>query len=114
MVEASSETDEQLLEKYLSGEEVTNDELKAALRRATISDQVQPVICGSAYKNTGVQPLLDAEVDFLPSLLDAHQQVRGEQRGVGGRHRRGGGPQERHHRRHDLRSQAPRGAGVDE
>jgi len=70
MVEAISETDDQLLEKYLSGEEVTNDELKAALRRATISNLVQPVICGSAFKNKGVQPLLDAVVDYLPSPLD--------------------------------------------
>jgi elongation factor G len=70
MVEAISETDDQLLEKYLSGEAVTNDELRAALRRATISNQVQPVICGSAFKNKGVQPLLDAVVDYLPSPLD--------------------------------------------
>jgi len=70
MVEAISETDDQLLEKYLSGEEVTNDELKAALRRATIANQVQPVVCGSAFKNKGVQPLLDAVVDYLPSPLD--------------------------------------------
>ncbi len=70
MVEAISETDDQLLEKYLSGEAVTNDELRAALRRATISNQVQPIICGSAFKNKGVQPLLDAVVDYLPSPLD--------------------------------------------
>jgi elongation factor G len=70
MVEAISETDDQLLEKYLSGEAVSNDELKAALRRATISNQVQPVICGSAFKNKGVQPLLDAVIDYLPSPLD--------------------------------------------
>jgi elongation factor G len=70
MVEAISETDDQLLEKYLSGEEVTNDELRAALRRATVSGQVQPVICGSAFKNKGVQPLLDAVVAYLPSPLD--------------------------------------------
>jgi elongation factor G len=70
MVESISETDDQLLEKYLSGEEVTNAELKAALRRATIANQVQPVICGSAFKNKGVQPLLDAVVDYLPSPLD--------------------------------------------
>jgi elongation factor G len=70
MVEAISETDDQLLEKYLSGEEVTNAELKAALRRATVANQVQPVICGSAFKNKGVQPLLDAVVDYLPSPLD--------------------------------------------
>jgi elongation factor G len=70
MVESISETDDQLLEKYLSGEEVTNDELRAALRRATVAGQVQPVICGSAFKNKGVQPLLDAVVAYLPSPLD--------------------------------------------
>ncbi len=70
MVEGISETDDQLLEKYLTGEEVTNDELKAALRRATIANKVQPVICGTAFKNKGVQPLLDAVVDYLPSPLD--------------------------------------------
>jgi elongation factor G len=70
MVEAISETDDQLLEKYLSGEEVTNAELKAALRRATVENRVQPVLCGSAFKNKGVQPLLDAVVDYLPSPLD--------------------------------------------
>jgi elongation factor G len=70
MVEAISETDDQLLEKYLSGEEVTNDELRAALRRATITNRLQPVLCGSAFKNKGVQPLLDAVVAFLPSPLD--------------------------------------------
>jgi elongation factor G len=70
MVEAIAETDDQLLEKYLSGDEVTDDELKAALRRATVTNQLQPVICGSAFKNKGVQPLLDAVVDYLPSPLD--------------------------------------------
>ncbi len=70
MVEAIAETDEELLEKYLSGEEVTNEELKAALRRATVAGQLQPVLCGSAFKNKGVQPLLDAVVDYLPSPLD--------------------------------------------
>ncbi len=70
MVEAIAETDEPLLEKYLSGDEITNDELKAALRRATISNSLQPVLCGSAFKNKGVQPLLDAVIDFLPSPLD--------------------------------------------
>ena len=70
MVEAISETDDKLLEKYLSGEAVSVSELRAALRRATISNQVQPVICGSAFKNKGVQPLLDAVVAFLPSPLD--------------------------------------------
>jgi elongation factor G len=70
MVEAIAETDDELLERYLSGDEVTNDELKGALRRATIANRLQPVICGSAFKNKGVQPLLDAVVDYLPSPVD--------------------------------------------
>ena len=70
MVEAIAETDDQLLEKYLSGEEITAEELKAALRRATVSNRLQPVLCGSAFKNKGVQPLLDAVIDYLPSPLD--------------------------------------------
>src|SRR5436305_1978310 len=70
MVEAIAETDDELLERYLSGEEVTNDELKGALRRATIGNRLQPVVCGSAFKNKGVQPLLDAVVDYLPSPVD--------------------------------------------
>ena len=70
MVEAVAETDDVLLEKYLSGEEVTEDEIVAALRRATIANRLQPVVCGSAFKNKGVQPLLDAVVDYLPSPLD--------------------------------------------
>ncbi len=70
MVEAVSETDDLLLEKYLSGEEVTNAELKAALRRATLASSLQPVLCGSAFRNKGVQPLIDAVVDYLPSPVD--------------------------------------------
>jgi len=70
MVELIAETDDELLEKYLSGEEVTNEELKAALRRATVTNKLQPVLCGSAFKNKGVQPLLDSVVDYLPSPLD--------------------------------------------
>jgi elongation factor G len=70
LVEAVAETDDELLEKYLSGGEVTEDEIVAALRRATIANRLQPVVCGSAFKNKGVQPLLDAVVDYLPSPLD--------------------------------------------
>ncbi len=70
LVEAVAETDDELLEKYLSGEEVTTDEIRAALRRATIANRLQPVLCGSAFKNKGVQPLLDAVIDYLPSPLD--------------------------------------------
>jgi len=70
MVESVAETDDQLLERYLSGDEITNEELKGALRRATCSNRLQPVLCGSAFRNKGVQPLLDAVVDYLPSPLD--------------------------------------------
>ncbi len=70
MVEAISETDEGLLEKYLSGEAVTNDELRVALRKATVTNLLHPVVCGSAFKNKGVQLLLDAIVTYLPCPLD--------------------------------------------
>ncbi|HRS37528.1 MAG TPA: elongation factor G, partial [Thermoanaerobaculia bacterium] len=70
MVEVIAETDDELLEKYLSGDEISEAELKGALRRATIANRLQPVFCGSAFKNKGVQPLLDAVVDYLPSPED--------------------------------------------
>ena len=70
MVEAIAETDDELLERYLSGDEVTNDELRSGLRRATLAGKAQPVLCGSAFKNKGVQPLLDAIVAYLPSPVD--------------------------------------------
>jgi elongation factor G len=70
LLEAVAETDEALLEKYLEGAEITESELRAAVRRATLALKIVPVLCGSAFKNKGVQPLLDAVVDFLPSPLD--------------------------------------------
>ena len=70
LIEAIAETDEALLEKYLGGEEFTVEEVKAAIREATINNVIQPVLCGTAFKNKGVQPLLDAVVDYLPSPLD--------------------------------------------
>ncbi|MEM9951550.1 MAG: elongation factor G [Chloroflexota bacterium] len=70
MIEKIVENDDYLTEKYLMEEEITNDELIAALRAATIAGAVQPVLCGSALKNKGVQPLLDAVVAYLPSPLD--------------------------------------------
>lgn len=70
MVEQIAETDEELTEKFISEEEISNEELIAALRRATIRNQVQPVLLGSALRNRGVQLLLDAIVDYLPSPLD--------------------------------------------
>ncbi len=70
MVETVAETDDALLEKYLAGEAISEDELTAAIRRGTIAQRLQPVLCGSAFKNKGVQPLLDAVVAFLPSPGD--------------------------------------------
>lgn len=70
LVESIAELDDDLTEKYLEGEEITVEELKAALRRAVIAGKATPVYCGSALKNKGIQPLLDAVVDFLPSPVD--------------------------------------------
>ena len=70
LVEAVAETDEDLMMKYLEGEEITNEELKAAIRKATINVEFFPVLCGSAFKNKGVQLMLDAVLDYLPSPLD--------------------------------------------
>jgi len=70
LIEAAAEADDQLLEKYLAGEALTKEEIKAGLRRATISAKIIPVVCGSAFKNKGVQPLLNAIIDYLPSPLD--------------------------------------------
>ena len=70
LIEAASEVDEGLFEKFVNGKEISEDELKAGVRRATIEMKMTPVLCGSAFKNKGVQTLLDAVVDFLPSPLD--------------------------------------------
>ncbi|COJ35333.1 elongation factor G [Streptococcus pneumoniae] len=70
LIEAVAETDEELTMKYLEGEEITNEELKAGIRKATINVEFFPVLCGSAFKNKGVQLMLDAVIDYLPSPLD--------------------------------------------
>ncbi len=70
LVEKVAESDDHLMEKYLEGEELTIEELKAGVRQLTITSQVYPVFCGSAFKNKGVQPVLDAVIDYLPSPLD--------------------------------------------
>jgi elongation factor G len=70
LVEAVAETDDQLFEKYVHGEPVTEEELRGGIRRAAIAQKIFPVICGSAFKNKGVQNLLDAVVDYLPSPAD--------------------------------------------
>ncbi len=70
MIEAVSEFDDQLFEKFVEGKELSIDEIKAGIRKATIAMKIFPVICGSAFKNKGVQTMLDAVVDYLPSPLD--------------------------------------------
>ena len=70
MVEAVANADDLIAEKYLGGEEITDDEIRAALRRETIALKLVPVVAGTAFKNKGVQPLLDAVIDYLPSPLD--------------------------------------------
>jgi elongation factor G len=70
LVEAVAELDEELMEKYLGGEEITKEELKSAIRKGTVNVEFYPVICGSAFKNKGVQLMLDAVIDYLPSPLD--------------------------------------------
>ncbi|MGY5318036.1 elongation factor G [Neomicrococcus lactis] len=70
LVEQVAESSDELMEKFLEGEEPTNDELKAGIRKMVINSEAYPVFCGSAFKNRGVQPMLDAVIDYLPSPLD--------------------------------------------
>ena len=70
LLEAVAESDEELMEKYFGGEELTKEEIKAAIRKMTVNSEIYPVFCGSAYRNKGIEPILDAVVDYLPSPLD--------------------------------------------
>ena len=70
MIEAVAEVDEELMMKYLEGEEITEEEIRAALRKGVINNEIVPVVCGSSYKNKGVQPMIDAVVEYLPSPVD--------------------------------------------
>ena len=70
MLEAVAETDDELMEKYLGGEELTEAEIKAAIRQATIACKMCPVTCGTSYRNKGVQPMLDAVIDYMPAPTD--------------------------------------------
>ncbi|GIF41184.1 translation elongation factor 2 (EF-2/EF-G) [Actinoplanes xinjiangensis] len=70
LIETLADVDDAVMEKYLEGEEVSVEEIRAAIRRSTIASKANPVLCGSAFKNKGVQPMLDAVVDYLPSPLD--------------------------------------------
>ncbi len=70
LLETVAETDDALLEKYFSGEELTVEEIKGAIRKLTTNSEIYPVLCGSAFKNRGVQPMLDAVIDYLPSPID--------------------------------------------
>jgi len=75
LISAITDYDDAMTEKYLEGKEITEEEIKRALRKATIDIKVIPVLCGSSFKNKGVQPLLDAVIDFLPSPLDIKKVV---------------------------------------
>ena len=70
LLEAVAEEDDELMEKYLGGEEISEDEIRKAIRKATIACKMTPVTCGSSYRNRGVQPMLDAIVDFMPAPID--------------------------------------------
>jgi len=70
LVEAVAETDDELMELYLGGHELSTEQIKAGIRKLTVHSQAYPVLCGSAFKNKGVQPMLDAVIDYLPSPLD--------------------------------------------
>ena len=70
LLETVAETDEVLMEKYFGGEELTEAEIKGAIRKLTVNSEIYPILCGSAFKNKGVQPMLDAVIDYLPSPLD--------------------------------------------
>ena len=102
LVEAVAENDEELMEKYLEGEEITREELKAAIRKETIANTLVPVVCGSSYKNRGVQKLLDAIVDYMPAPTDV-EDIKGvnpeteEQETRPYEHRHGGKRVKRHH-----------------
>ncbi|GAA1471868.1 Elongation factor G [Corynebacterium felinum] len=75
LLEAVAESDEELMEKYFGGEELTVEEIKAAIRKMTVNSEIYPVLCGTAYRNKGVQPLLDAVIDYLPNPLDIGEVV---------------------------------------
>ncbi|WP_066529445.1 elongation factor G [Corynebacterium bouchesdurhonense] len=70
LLETVAESDEELMEKYFGGEELTIEEIKGAIRKLTVNSEIYPVFCGSAYRNKGIEPILDAVVDYLPSPLD--------------------------------------------
>ena len=76
LLETVAESDEELMEKYFGGEELTVEEIKAAIRKLTVNSEIYPVFCGTAYRNKGIEPVLDAVVDYLPSPLDIGE-VRG-------------------------------------
>jgi elongation factor G len=83
LLETIAEADDEMMELYLEGQEPETDALNAAIRRATIADKLTPVLCGTAFKNKGVQPLLDAVVAWLPSPLELEAVLgpRGQRRG---------------------------------
>ena len=86
MIDAAAEMDDDLTHKYLEGEELTPDEIRHGLRLGTLQNRLIPVLTGSALKNKGIQPMLDAVVDYLPSPLDVPPMIGLDPRtGAGGR-----------------------------
>ena len=75
LLETVAETDDALMEKFFAGEEISVAEIKKAIRKLTVSSQIYPILCGSAFKNKGVQPMLDAVIDYLPTPLDVEAVV---------------------------------------
>jgi elongation factor G len=75
LLEAIAETDDALMEKFFAGEEISVAEIKAAIRKMTVKSEIYPVLCGSAFKNKGVQPMLDAVIDYLPTPLDVESVI---------------------------------------
>ena len=104
LLETVAENDDDMMELYLEGEEPSEEQLVAAIRRATLSSAITPVLCGTAFKNKGVQPMLDAIVDYLPSPLDIPSiqghSVKDEERGHHDCRRSRQGPQHRDHGAH--------------
>ena len=70
MVEAAAEANEELMNKYLEGHELSEEDIKKGLRKRTIANEIVPMLCGSAFKNKGVQAMLDAVIEYLPSPVD--------------------------------------------
>jgi elongation factor G len=111
LVDTVSTLDDRITEKFLNDEEITASDLRAALRRETISNQLVPVLCGAAFKNKGVQPMLDAVLAYLPSPLDVRGRRQGPVRRAGVQDHVGPAPRQAGFRPRVLGHGGPRGHG---